>query len=119
MIAVIFEVVVKPEYKQDYLDIAAQLKPLLTAIDGFISIERFQSLTEPDKLLSLSFWRDEQAIQSWRELEAHRMAQQQGRAVIFKDYRLRIADVNRDYGMQQRAEAPLDSQQFHPVHADK
>jgi heme-degrading monooxygenase HmoA len=119
MIAVIFEVVVKPEYKQDYLAIAAQLKPLLTAIDGFISIERFQSLTEPDKLLSLSFWRDEQAIQSWRELEAHRMAQQQGRAVIFKDYRLRIADVIRDYGMQQRTEAPLDSQQFHSVHTDQ
>jgi heme-degrading monooxygenase HmoA len=119
MIAVIFEVVVKPEYKEDYLAIAAQLKPLLTAVDGFISIERFQSLTEPDKLLSLSFWRDEQAIQSWRELEAHRMAQQQGRAVIFKDYRLRIADVHRDYGMQQRAEAPLDSQQFHSVHTDQ
>lgn len=119
MIAVIFEVVVKPEYKQDYLNIAAQLKPQLTTIDGFISIERFQSLTEPDKLLSLSFWRDEQAIQRWRELEAHRMAQQQGRAVIFKDYRLRIADVQRDYGMQQRTEAPVDSRQFHAAHADQ
>lgn len=115
MIAVIFEVELHPAFKQDYLDIAASLKPMLSQIDGFISIERFQSLSDPDKLLSLSFWRDEQAIQQWRTLEAHRLAQQQGRTLIFKDYRLRIADVSRDYGMQQRQQAPADSQVFHPV----
>ena len=115
MIAVIFEVELHTAFKQDYLDIAASLKPMLSQIDGFISIERFQSLIDPDKLLSLSFWRDEQAILQWRTLEAHRLAQQQGRTLIFKDYRLRIADVSRDYGMQQREQAPLDSQAFHPV----
>ncbi len=115
MIAVIFEVELHTAFKQDYLDIAASLKPMLSQIDGFISIERFQSLIDPDKLLSLSFWRDEQAILQWRTLEAHRLAQQQGRTLIFKDYRLRIADVSRDYGMQQRVQAPLDSQAFHPV----
>lgn len=115
MIAVIFEVELHTAFKQDYLDIAASLKPMLSQIDGFISIERFQSLSDPDKLLSLSFWRDEQAILQWRTLEAHRLAQQQGRTLIFKDYRLRIADVSRDYGMQQREQAPLDSQAFHPV----
>jgi heme-degrading monooxygenase HmoA len=113
MIAVIFEVEVHAEYKDQYLDIAASLKPFLNEVDGFISIERFQSLAQPDKLLSLSFWRDETAILQWRQLEAHRLAQQQGRSVIFKDYRLRIAEVDRDYGLQQRAEAPSDSQQFH------
>lgn len=113
MIAVIFEVEVNTAYKQDYLNIAASLKPLLANIDGFISIERFQSLSDPDKLLSLSFWRDEQAILQWRALEAHRLAQQQGRAMIFKEYRLRIADVSRDYGMQDRQQAPADSQVFH------
>ncbi len=113
MIAVIFEVEIHAEQQAQYLDIAASLKPLLNDIDGFISIERFQSLAQPDKLLSLSFWRDEAAILQWRQLEAHRMAQQQGRSVIFKDYRLRIAAVERDYGLQQRAEAPVDSQLFH------
>ncbi len=113
MIAVIFEVELHPAFKQEYLDIAASLKTLLHEIDGFISIERFQSLSDPDKLLSLSFWRDEQSIQQWRALEAHRLAQQQGRTSIFKDYRLRIADVSRDYGMQERQQAPADSQIFH------
>lgn len=113
MIAVIFEVTVKPQAKADYLAIAASLKPLLSEIDGFISIERFQSLSEPDKLLSLSFWRDEAAILQWRQLEAHRLAQQQGREAIFADYLLRIADVSRDYGMQDRQQAPSDSQIFH------
>jgi len=113
MIAVIFEVEIHAEHKTQYLDLAASLKPLLSDIDGFISIERFQSLTQPEKLLSLSFWRDEAAILQWRQLEAHRSAQQQGRSVIFKDYRLRIAAVDRDYGLQQRAEAPFDSQRFH------
>jgi len=113
MIAVIFEVMPKAEHKQEYLDIAASLRPLLDEIDGFISIERFQSLSDPGKLLSLSFWRDETAIAQWRQLEAHRMAQTRGRASVFDDYRLRIAGVIRDYGMFDRAEAPADSRRVH------
>jgi heme-degrading monooxygenase HmoA len=107
MIAVIFEV--WPAQRQHYLDIAAQLRPLLDEIDGFLSIERFESLAEPGKLLSLSFWRDETAVARWRQMEAHRSAQSQGRAGILADYRLRIAGVIRDYGMTDRAQAPADS----------
>ena len=114
MIAVIFEVCPKDdEQKQAYLAIAAQLRPLLDNIDGFISIERFESLSEPGKILSLSFWRDEKAIEEWRQVEVHRAAQAKGRADVFKDYRLRIAGVIRDYGMFDREQAPLDSRQFH------
>jgi heme-degrading monooxygenase HmoA len=113
MIAVIFEVWPKDGHKQDYLDIAASLRPLLDKIDGFISIERFESLSEPGKILSLSFWRDERAVEAWRKLEMHRAAQAQGRAEVFKDYRLRIAEVIRNYGMFDREQAPLDSQIFH------
>jgi heme-degrading monooxygenase HmoA len=113
MLAVIFEVIPKLEQKQEYLDIAASLRPLLNEIDGFISIERFESLSTPGKVLSLSFWRDEQAIQAWRQMEEHRAAQSRGRGDIFKDYRLRIASVVRDYGMFEREQAPLDSQAFH------
>jgi heme-degrading monooxygenase HmoA len=111
MIAVIFEVWLKE--RQAYLDIAAELRPLLDAIDGFVSIERFESLSEPGKLLSLSFWRDEAAVAAWRNLEAHRAAQVKGRGGIFDDYRLRIAGVIRDYGMIDRAEAPADSRKAH------
>ena len=113
MIAVIF--VGRPHYgqTQEYLDLAARLRPLLQEIDGFISIERFESLYEPGKILSLSFWRDEQAVEAWRTLEAHRAAQAKGRAKVFKDYRLRVAAVLRDYGMDDREQAPLDSQVFH------
>jgi len=113
MIAVIFEVIPRETERQVYLDIAASLRPLLQEIDGFISIERFQSLTNPGKILSLSFWRDETAIQQWRNTEMHRMAQSQGRDHVFENYRLRIAVVSRDYGMFERAEAPEDSQKFH------
>ncbi len=113
MIAVIFEVWPQEGHKQDYLDIAAQLRPLLDGIDGFLSIERFVSLSEPGKLLSLSFWRDEQAVEAWRTLEEHRGAQAKGRAWVFKDYRLRVAGVIRDYGMFERAQAPHDSQMVH------
>ncbi|WP_394789291.1 antibiotic biosynthesis monooxygenase family protein [Rhodoferax sp.] len=113
MIAVIFEVQPHPEHQQEYLDIAAALRPLLEQIDGFISIERFQSLTQPGKLLSLSFFRDEAAVLQWRQLEAHRVAQAKGRASIFADYRLRIASVVRDYGLHQRDEAPADSRARH------
>jgi heme-degrading monooxygenase HmoA len=111
MIAVIFEVVPAPGRKQEYLDLAARLRPELEKIDGFISVERFASITDERKLLSLSFWRDEDAVTQWRNLEAHRAAQANGRAGIFRDYRLRIAGVVRDYGMSERAEAPSDSRQ--------
>ncbi|NVD99120.1 antibiotic biosynthesis monooxygenase [Massilia sp. BJB1822] len=113
MIAVIFEVSPKAEGRQEYLDIAAALRPLLDEIDGFISIERFQSLSQPGKLLSLSFFRDEAAIAEWRRLEAHRAAQSAGRGVLFEDYRLRIASVMRDYGLHERAQAPADSRHHH------
>jgi heme-degrading monooxygenase HmoA len=111
MHAVIFEVWPKEEGRQEYLDIAAALRPRLEQIDGFISIERFQSLTEPGKVLSLSFWRDDAAIAEWRRVEAHRMAQAKGRSELFQDYRLRIAAVVRDYGKSERAEAPTDSRE--------
>lgn len=113
MIAVIFEVLPADGCRQDYLDIAAGLRPLLDGIDGFLSIERFESLAEPGKLLSLSFWRDERAVAAWRRLEAHRMAQREGRRRVFRDYRLRVAEVVRDYGMDERAQAPADSRSRH------
>ncbi|HTK06965.1 MAG TPA: antibiotic biosynthesis monooxygenase [Ktedonobacteraceae bacterium] len=113
MIAVIFEVWPKSEHKQAYLDIAAQLRPLLDTIEGFISIERFESISEPGKILSLSIWRDEQAVETWRKLDAHRVAQARGRADIFQNYRLRVAGVIRDYGMSEREQAPTDSRKLH------
>jgi heme-degrading monooxygenase HmoA len=113
MIAVIFEVSPHEHAKQAYLDIAAGLAPLLAEMDGFISIERFQSLSRPERILSLSFWRDEEAVKRWRNTEEHRVAQAQGRAGIFADYRLRIAAVVRDYGLLERAEAPADSRHVH------
>ncbi len=113
MIAVIFEVQIADGQKNSYLHMAAKMRPLLDEIDGFISIERFESLSQPGKLLSLSFWRDEEAVANWRQLEAHRQAQAKGRNEIFEDYRLRIAGVIRDYGMIERTEAPVDSQVFH------
>jgi heme-degrading monooxygenase HmoA len=114
MIAVIFEVEPRDGARDDYLRIAAELRPLLDEIDGFISIERFQSLTDERHILSLSFWRDEAAIEQWRNLEAHRAAQSAGRGGVFRDYRLRIAHVVRDYGLNERDEAPADSARFHP-----
>jgi heme-degrading monooxygenase HmoA len=113
MIAVIFEVVPAHGRRQDYLDIAAALKPELEKIDGFISIERFASLTNEGKILSLSIWRDEDAVKRWRNLEAHRAAQAKGRGGIFADYRLRVASVIRDYGMFEREQAPSDSRKWH------
>ena len=113
MIAIIFEVWPKANHKQDYLDIAASLRPMLETIDGFISVERFESLTEPGKMLSLSFFRDEAAVQAWRNLTAHRGAQAKGRVEVFANYRLRVASVIRDYGMQEREQAPRDSLAVH------
>ncbi|MBI2255368.1 MAG: antibiotic biosynthesis monooxygenase [Proteobacteria bacterium] len=118
MIAIIFEVEPVAEHRDAYLAIAAKLKPELEKIDGFISVERFQSLTNPEKMLSLSFFRDETAVEAWRNLESHRRAQeagrgQEGRGGIFANYRLRVASILRDYGMNERAEAPGDSKAVH------
>jgi len=113
MIAVIFEVWPAEGGREPYLAIAAELRPLLDGIDGFLSIERFASLAEPGKVLSLSFWRDEEAVAAWRRLEVHRAAQRRGRNELFAAYRLRIAGVIRDYGMEEREEAPGDSRAVH------
>jgi heme-degrading monooxygenase HmoA len=113
MIAIIFEVVPAEGRRQEYLDIAADLRRELEKIDGFISIERFASLSSAGKILSLSFFRDEAAVEAWRNLEAHRLAQARGRGGIFADYRLRVAGVMRDYGMFERDQAPSDSRRKH------
>ena len=109
MIAVIFEVEPAAGRRDAYLSIAADLRPLLDGIDGFLSIERFQSLVDPNRILSLSFWRDEEAVKAWRNTEEHRQAQRAGRGGIFAGYRLRIAHVVRDYGLTERDEVPADS----------
>jgi heme-degrading monooxygenase HmoA len=113
MIAIIFEVFPAEGRMQEYLDIAANLRPQLEKIDGFISIERFRSISSEGKLLSLSYFRDEAAVDAWRNLEVHRAAQAKGRGGIFSDYRLRVAGVIRDYGMFDRAQAPADSRGKH------
>jgi heme-degrading monooxygenase HmoA len=113
MIAVIFEVWPAQDRADEYFDIAATLRPDLEKIEGFVSIERFQSLATPGKLLSLSFWRDEEAVRAWRNLEGHRLAQAQGRSGVFSDYRLRVASVIRDYGLNDREDAPRDSRDKH------
>ena len=113
MFAVIFEVWAAEGRAGEYFDLASALKSDLEKIDGFVSIERFQSLATPGKFVSISFWRDEEAIHAWRGLERHRSAQAKGRAGVFADYRLRVASVVRDYGMHERAEAPRDSRAAH------
>lgn len=113
MIAVIFEVWPTDGRAVEYFDLAASLREDLAKIDGFISIERFESLTTKGKYLSLSFWRDEEAVSAWRNLDRHRKAQAMGRGGVFADYRLRVAAVMRDYGMQQRGDAPQDSREVH------
>ena len=113
MIAVIFEVIPHREHKQEYLDIAASLRRELEKIEGFISIERFQSLNDPNKLLSLSFYENEEALDQWRNVEKHRMAQTIGRNKIFEEYRIRIVSVIRDYTMSERDQAPADSKSLH------
>ncbi|MBL8665277.1 MAG: antibiotic biosynthesis monooxygenase [Candidatus Odyssella sp.] len=113
MIVVIFELEPQPGRRQDYFDLAAALRPQLEAIDGFVSVERFESLQQAGKLLSLSFFRDEAAVAAWRKAEGHRLAQARGRAGIFAGYRLRVAAVLRDYGLAERKEAPPDSRARH------
>jgi heme-degrading monooxygenase HmoA len=111
MIAIIFEVWPAEGETGHYLDLAAALRDELATIDGFISVERFESLTEKGKVLSLSFWRDETAVQAWRNTAAHRATQGLGRSGVFSDYRLKVASIIRDYGMTDRAEAPSDSRE--------
>ena len=113
MIAVIFEVMPADGRRDEYLDLAGTLRPELEKVDGFISIERFESLTNPGKILSLSIWRDEDTVRRWRQFEGHRAAQAKGRGGIFADYRLRVASIIRDYGMSERAQAPADSRAAH------
>jgi heme-degrading monooxygenase HmoA len=109
MLAVIFEVIPTEEGKSEYLKIAAKLHSFLENRDGFISIERFQSLTEEGKILSLSFWRDENSIAEWRNVLEHRNAQKKGKESLFRSYRIRVAEVVRDYTETDRNEAPADS----------
>ncbi|WP_299787234.1 antibiotic biosynthesis monooxygenase [uncultured Marivita sp.] len=113
MIAIIFEVMPAEGQKDAYLDIAAAMRPMVEQVEGFISVERFQSLTNPDKLLSISFFEDEDAVLRWRKLAAHRNAQSKGRNGVFSDYRLRVCHVMRDYGMFDRDQAPEDSVKVH------
>lgn len=113
MIAMIFEVWPKSEHKQDYLDTAAELRALVENIPGFISIERFESLYEPGKILSLGFFESEEALTEWRNIPQHRKAQALGRNQFFSNYRLRIAKVSRDYGAHDRQQAPTDSRDVH------
>ena len=113
MIAVIFEVWPNPEHKNSYLEVAAELRESLSEIDGFISVERFESITEEGKILSLSFFENEKAVEQWRNLQEHRKAQALGRKGYFLDYRLRVADVMRDYSMTDREQVPEDSRSEH------
>lgn len=113
MIAVIFELWPAPGRADEYFRLAGQLRADLEKIDGFISVERFESVTQKGKFVSLSFWRDEEAVRRWRAVETHRGAQAKGRAGVFSDYRLRVASVIRDYGLREREEAPADSREKH------
>jgi heme-degrading monooxygenase HmoA len=113
MVAVIFEVIPAEGKKDEYFSLAGKLRPELNKITGFISIERFESISEPGKILSLSFWEDEESVAQWRNIEVHRQAQEKGRRSVFDDYRLRVAHVVRDYGMNDRAQVPNDSKHFH------
>ena len=113
MIAVIFEFTAAEGRFPDYKALAEGLSDEVRKVDGFLSIERFQSISDPKRFVSLSFWRDEEAVRRWRNLQKHREAQKKGRATIFKSYRLRIASVLRDYEMDKRAQAPTDSVAVH------
>ena len=113
MVTVIFEVIPKEEGRTEYLAIAAKLRAHLDDMPGFISIERFQSLTDPEKILSLSFWEDEASVTRWRNLEEHRTAQARGRGSLFRDYRIRVGSITRDYSMSARGQAPQDSRRVH------
>ena len=113
MIAIIFEVFPKKGKVEEYLDIAARMRPMVENVEGFISVERFRSISNPDKLLSISYFVDEAAVARWRNLSEHRTAQSKGRSDIFDDYRIKVLSVIRDYGMDDREQAPTDSLKFH------
>ena len=113
MIAVIFEVF--PKNMDDYMDIAAAMRPLAEGVEGFISVERFQSMTNPEKYLSVSYFEDEAAVARWRNVVEHRQAQAQGRENLFTDYRICVCQVLRDYTLNDRAQAPQDSRTAHKV----
>ena len=113
MIAVLFEVEMRPGMEDQYIELARQLSESLQGFDGFLGVERFRSLANESKLLSLSYWTNEEAVSRWRNLDQHRAAQMQGRAEIVSNYTLRIADVQRSYGMNDRTEAPTDSRSVH------
>ena len=113
MIAVIFEFKPAEGQTAEYFDLAGSLRKELDSVDGFVSIERFESVTSPGKFVSLSFWRDEEAVRAWRNVAAHRNAQARGRAGVFNDYRLRVASVIRDYSLHERSSAPVDSRDLH------
>ena len=112
-IAIIFEVTPNEGMADDYLKIAGEMRAFVEQIDGFISVERFQSLTNQDKLLSISFFESEAAVEEWRRLAAPRSAQKAGRETLFRDYRLRVLQVLRDYGKDDRGQVPLDSLEVH------
>lgn len=118
MLAVIFEVYPTETGKAEYLVIAAELREFLENRPGFISIERFQSLVDQNKILSLSFWQSEEAIKKWRNLFEHRMAQSKGREELFLDYRIRVAEVVRAYSSKSRDQAPQDSRAYLSQHSD-
>ncbi len=105
MIAVIFEVTPREGRAGDYFDLAATLKAEVEGIDGFISVERFQSTANPNKYVSLSFWRDEAAVAAWRRHAGHLLAQARGKDEIFADFRIRVAAVERDYTLADRVAA--------------
>jgi heme-degrading monooxygenase HmoA len=113
MIAVIFEFTPREGRFPEYMELVGQLKPELDKAEGFLSIERFESITTKGKFLSLQFWKDEESVKKWRNLQKHREAQKKGRAGIIASYRLRIAGVIRDYSMDERAQAPADSVSVH------
>lgn len=113
MIAVIFEFTAAPERRDEYLELAAGMSEAVKGFDGFLGIERFQSLSAPDRYVSLSYWRDEEAVRKWRNVQKHREAQSRGRRGVFSSYRLRVCSVIRDYGMGERGEAPKDSVAVH------
>jgi len=115
MVVVIFEVYPKEENKQEYIDIASKLSAVLAKVDGFISVERFSSIQNPNKLLSLSFWENEEAVENWRNEAMHRSGQASGLHHIFSDYRIRVGNVTRDYSLENREHAPKDSNKFHKL----
>ena len=110
MFSVIFEVNRKPERKDEYLDLAKQLKPVLQKIDGFIDNERFESQIKQGWLLSHSTWRDEKSVIRWRTEGEHHQVQKRGRFDIFRDYHLRVGDVVSDTSPP--VDAPINELRF-------